>query len=81
MVSPTVISPEHLAKARHLRQLLSSYAAAEDLIRIGAYQKGADRVLDQALVVLPAVNAFLQQNRSENAPLEQNISALLALPS
>jgi flagellum-specific ATP synthase len=77
---PAVISSEHLAKARHLRQLLSSYAAAEDLIRIGAYQKGADRVLDQALIVLPAVNAFLQQNRTETAPLEQNLTALLALP-
>jgi flagellum-specific ATP synthase len=78
---PAVISPEHLAKARRLRQLLSSYSAAEDLIRIGAYQKGADRVLDQALVVLPAVTTYLQQNRIENAPLDQNISALLALPS
>jgi flagellum-specific ATP synthase len=76
---PAVTSSDHLAKARRLRQLLSSYAAAEDLIRIGAYQKGADRVLDQALVVLPAVNAFLQQNRSENAPLDQNVNALLAL--
>src|SRR6202023_717329 len=60
---PAVISPAHLAKARHLRQMLSSYTAAEDLIRIGAYQKGADRVLDQAFIVLPALNAFLQQNR------------------
>jgi flagellum-specific ATP synthase len=76
---PAVTSPEHLAKARRLRQLYSSYAAAEDLIRIGAYQKGSDRLLDQALVVLPVVNAFLQQNRTEYAPLEQNISALLAL--
>jgi flagellar biosynthesis/type III secretory pathway ATPase len=50
------------------------------LIRIGAYQKGSDRLLDQALVVLPAVHAFLQQNRTEYAPLEQNISELLALP-
>jgi flagellum-specific ATP synthase len=76
---PAVISAEHLAKARRLRQLLSSYMASEDLIRIGAYQKGADPLLDQALVALPAVNAYLQQNRSENAPLEQNIRALLAL--
>jgi flagellum-specific ATP synthase len=76
---PAVVSPEHLAKACRLRQLLSSYAAAEDLIRIGAYQKGADRLLDQALVALPAIQTFLQQNRAENAALEQNIRALLAL--
>jgi len=77
---PAVISPEHLGKARRIRQLLSSYSASEDLIRIGAYQKGSDRVLDQALAVLPAANAFLQQDRKERAPLEENIKSLLALP-
>jgi len=76
---PAIISPEHLEKARRIRQLLASYSASEDLIRIGAYQKGADRVLDEALAVLPGVNAFLRQNRSERVTLEGNISALLAL--
>jgi flagellum-specific ATP synthase len=76
---PAIISPEHLAKARKLRQLLASYSASEDLIRIGAYQKGADRVLDQALAVLPSVNSFLQQNRAEVVTLEGNINGLLAL--
>jgi flagellum-specific ATP synthase len=77
---PAVISPEHLAKARRLRQFFSSYSAAEDLIRIGAYQKGTDPLLDQALLVLPAANAFLQQDRKDRAPLEENIKSLLALP-
>jgi flagellum-specific ATP synthase len=77
---PAVISPEHLAKARRIRQLFASYSAAEDLIRIGAYQKGSDPVVDQALLVLPAANAFLQQDRKERAPLEENIKSLLALP-
>jgi flagellum-specific ATP synthase len=77
---PAVTSSDHLGKARRLRQLLSSYAASEDLIRIGAYQKGADRVLDQAVAVLPLANAFLQQDRKERAPLEENIKSLLALP-
>jgi flagellum-specific ATP synthase len=77
---PAVTSPEHLGKARRIRQLLSSYAASEDLIRIGAYQKGSDRILDQALMILPAANAFLQQDRNDRAPLEENIKSLLALP-
>jgi flagellum-specific ATP synthase len=77
---PAVISAEHLAKARRIRQLLASYMASEDLIRIGAYQKGSDRALDQALAILPAANAFLQQDSKDRAPLEENIKALLALP-
>ena len=75
-----VTSPDHLGKARRIRQLLSSYSASEDLIRIGAYQKGSDRVLDQAIAILPATNAFLQQDRKDRAPLEENIKSLLALP-
>src|SRR5207302_1547642 len=39
---PSVCSAEHLEKVRRIRQLLSSYSASEDLIRVGAYQKGAD---------------------------------------
>ncbi len=77
---PAVTSPEHLGKARRIRHFLSVYAAAEDLIRIGAYQKGTDPVLDQALTVLPEANAFLQQDRKERASLEDNIKSLLALP-
>jgi len=74
-----VVSPEHLAKAALVRKLLAAYSTAEDLIRIGAYQKGADRLLDQAVAALPAIQAFLQQDRAEEAPLERNIQSLLAL--
>ncbi len=77
---PAVCSPEHLQKAARLRALLASYAASEDLIRIGAYQKGGDPLLDQAIAALPAVNAFLQQNKNDKSPIEQSLKALLALP-
>ena len=36
---PAVCASEHLAKAQRLRSLLASYAASEDLVRVGAYQK------------------------------------------
>jgi flagellar biosynthesis/type III secretory pathway ATPase len=40
---PSVASAPHLEKAYALRRLLAAYTASEDLIRIGAYQKGGDR--------------------------------------
>ena len=40
---------------------MAAYARSEDLIRIGAYQKDSDPVLDNAVRNLPALNAFLQQ--------------------
>ncbi|HEY2461220.1 MAG TPA: FliI/YscN family ATPase [Candidatus Acidoferrum sp.] len=76
---PAVCSAEHLEKARRLRQLLAAYSASEDLIRVGAYQKGADMMLDRAISALPAINSFLQQRKNDLAPLEQTLQALQAL--
>jgi flagellum-specific ATP synthase len=77
---PAVCSPEHLEKARRLRQLLASYSASEDLIRVGAYQKGADSLLDRAIAALPAINTFLQQRKNDPAPFTQTLQALQNLP-
>jgi flagellum-specific ATP synthase len=58
---PNVVAEKHLSKAKALRLLLAAHAHSEDLIRIGAYQKGTDPVLDKAVEILPALNEFLQQ--------------------
>jgi flagellum-specific ATP synthase len=78
---PSVCSPEHLAKSQQVRSLLASYAASEDLIRVGAYQKGGDALLDQALASLPAINAFLRQKKNDLTGLKATIEAFMALPS
>jgi flagellum-specific ATP synthase len=76
----SVASPAHIKKAGALRRLLASYSAAEDLIRIGAYQKGADPELDRAISVIPQLNQFLQQNISETNLLASIVEQLLAIP-
>lgn len=78
-IMPAVTSPEHLAKAQDLRRLLAAYTASQDLIRIGAYQKGGDAELDRALAVLPQLNQLLMQTSGEQAPLEDTVARLLAL--
>jgi flagellum-specific ATP synthase len=75
-----VASPEHLQRARELRRLLALYTRSEDLIRIGAYQKGADPALDKAIEVLPALNKVLRQRPDENTPPDQTLASLLAIP-
>lgn len=77
---PAICSAQHLEKARRIRELLAAHSASEDLIRVGAYQKGADAVLDKAIAALPAVTSFLQQKKDEAIPLSQSLEALLALP-
>jgi flagellum-specific ATP synthase len=78
---PSVCSREHIEKVGALRMLLASYARAEDLVRIGAYQQGSDPVLDKAIAYLPQIDKFLRQGPDQTAPLEQTIKQVLALPS
>jgi flagellum-specific ATP synthase len=62
-----VCPPEQLQLAGKARRLLSAYAGAKELIEIGAYAPGADPDVDEALVLRPALNRFLQQPVDEIA--------------
>src|ERR1700733_4871891 len=77
----SVVSKEHLAKANALRLALAAYARSEDLIRIGAYQKNTDPVLDKAVQNLPALNGFLQQTPDVLCKHAEAVNLLMALPS
>jgi len=76
----SVSSAAHLQKAQALHRLLAAYSASEDLVRIGAYQKGSDPTLDKALALIPELDQFLMQKPGEAAPLQETISRLQALP-
>jgi flagellum-specific ATP synthase len=76
---PAVVSPEHMAKAMHIRNLLATYRESEDLVRIGAYQKGADKLLDEALESMPHIDNFLIQGAADTCSFEQNLQALTDL--
>jgi flagellum-specific ATP synthase len=76
----SVSSAAHSQKAETLRRLLACYSASEDLVRIGAYQKGTDSTLDKALALIPELDQFLMQKPGDAAPLAETIAKLLALP-
>jgi len=78
---PAVVMPPHLQKAQELRRLLAAYSASEDLIRIGAYQKGSDPTLDKALSLVPELHRFLMQKPDEAVSFPDSVARLLALPS
>jgi len=78
---PNIATEAHMAKAKALRLLMASFARSEDLIRIGAYQKGADPTLDRAVEVLPQLNAFLNQRPEEIFAFPDIVNALVEIPS
>ncbi|HLW05186.1 MAG TPA: flagellar protein export ATPase FliI [Azoarcus sp.] len=71
----SLVPPEHMERVRRFRRLFSRYQRSRDLIAVGAYQPGADVLLDQAVSMYPSLEAFLQQGISEQeshaAALEQ----------
>jgi flagellum-specific ATP synthase len=76
---PAVTSKEHRKKAALARRLLAAYARSEDLVRIGAYQPGADPQLDQALRARPLLRGFLEQDSVERVTLAETVARLEAL--
>jgi flagellar protein export ATPase FliI len=68
-VMPNITSKEHLANASKIRNLMAVYKDAQDLINIGAYQKGSNPDIDNAIKAYPKINALLQQ--ANDKPTDQ----------
>jgi len=58
------------------RRLLATYENMAELIRLGAYQAGADPQIDEAIHYQPRLEAFLSQNIDEAATLADGYQAL-----
>jgi flagellum-specific ATP synthase len=62
---PRACDPAHLPTVRRARRLLATYADMEELIRLGAYRAGASAEVDEAVALMPAMEAFLGQGKEE----------------
>ncbi len=71
-----IADKEHKQAAAKLRNLLSVYNANYDLVSIGAYKKGTNPALDEALRKIDKINAFLQQGTEEAFSFEETVKML-----
>lgn len=62
-VMSKVASREHKIVASHLRDLLASYKANEDLINVGAYAKGSNPKVDKAILIYDDLMNLMKQNQ------------------
>jgi len=60
----------------YARQLLSAYDDMAELIRLGAYRKGSDPTVDEAIHYYPALDEFIGQGKDEQANLESGYERL-----
>jgi flagellum-specific ATP synthase len=58
------------------RRILSTYEDMAEMIRLGAYKKGSDAEVDEAIRLNPALEAFLSQRPTENTKLAQGYEML-----
>lgn len=71
-----VCTPEEVALAGRAREQLALYRKNEDLISIGAYQKGANAPLDRAIALHEPLRNFLRQALEEHTPRAQSFQSL-----
>lgn len=71
-----VADDEHLASASQIKEWIAAYQEVEDLINIGAYVRGANPTVDQAISRLPEIRRFLKQGIHEVTPFPETLTLL-----
>lgn len=71
-----VVAEEHQRTASRLRNILGLYQKNADLISIGAYKKGTNAALDEAVAKIDRINGFLQQGIKERFTYEETLKKI-----
>ena len=72
------LSPEEAALVRRARGIVAVHADIADLVRLGAYRPGTDAAADEALALMPGIEAVLRQDRTQWTPLADAFAQLKA---
>lgn len=75
-VMPAIVSGDHLKQAMALKELLAVYQTSEDLINIGAYARGSNAKVDEAIQKRESTVGFLKQDMHEPSDFESALAAL-----
>jgi FliI/YscN family ATPase len=78
-VRDQIVTPQHKAAANTLLRLEAAYREKEDLILVGAYQRGSDPLVDAAIALRETSLGFLQQRPDETSPFALTQNTLLNL--
>ncbi|HHJ13536.1 MAG TPA: flagellar protein export ATPase FliI [Gammaproteobacteria bacterium] len=71
-----IVAPEHDQAARRFKQIWSTWQQNRDLVNIGAYQRGSDPQIDEAIALYPQLASFLQQHMKERVDWNQSLVGL-----
>lgn len=71
-----ITSPEHRRTATRMRETLAVYEKQKDLILLGAYQRGTDPKVDDAIDRIEPLNNFLKQQTGDKAGFAETLSGM-----
>lgn len=76
-VMKEIVPPEQQEAAEYLKRLLAVYKSSEDLINIGAYQRGTNPEIDLSLQYIQSIWDFTKQSVNEKISFEETQRRLL----
>ena len=74
---PEITDKNHQDAAGFVRNMMATYNNAEDLIAIGAYEKGSDPRIDKSVALKPIIDLYLQQGIFETSSFEETKKLLI----
>ncbi len=78
-VMRAVTTNDHTRLAQKLRENLSIYKEAEDLINIGAYKTGSNPKIDRSVKLIDGINDYLKQRVEESSDFNHGLRQLQGL--
>jgi flagellum-specific ATP synthase len=75
-VMRAVTEQSHVQWAGQIKDWMAAYAQAEDLINIGAYVRGANPRVDQAIAAIERINQFLRQGIDEPSSMSDTLALM-----
>ncbi len=75
-VMRSVISPEHREWSGKIREWMATYVQVEDLLNLGAYQRGSNPRIDTAILVHDRIEQLLRQGIEDGASLDETLGAM-----
>ena len=85
---PMTVTGQHMNDALLIRKMLAVYDVKfgdefndenEELIRLGAYKRGSDRLVDLSISLKTEIDALLQQDKSESESMQNVIQRMRVL--
>ncbi|TFG81793.1 MAG: hypothetical protein E4H20_09065, partial [Spirochaetales bacterium] len=75
-LAPSVTGPLTQKAMGAVRKLMAVYEEAEDMVNIGAYVKGSNPAIDEAISKHQAIEDFLVQGVGQKAPINETIKGI-----